>query len=129
MQQQQHYANMFTNGPSVFPNITYPPHRQYPLIRAPWIAHSYRNCHTHWTCKLRSINNTNSIWPPLIDAQRSKTILHMAWWHWKTKHSKWQWPQPEVGLIYFKRICSQVHSRAESHSNYAWDVKLRESIF
>ena len=24
-QQQQYYANMFTNGPSVFPNITYPP--------------------------------------------------------------------------------------------------------
>ena len=25
MQQQQHYANMFTNGPSVFLNTTYPP--------------------------------------------------------------------------------------------------------
>ena len=25
MQQQQYYANMLTNGPSVFPNTTYPP--------------------------------------------------------------------------------------------------------
>ena len=111
MQQQQYYANMFTNSSSVFPNTTYPPLSVPPnqsSLNSPLIQElSYSlNIQT----QINKHHHLNMA--PSYDGKDPKQfytwvddIERLSIQNTMTK--------TEATQIYSKRICPQVHSRAE----------------